>query len=114
MFKRNRNKFGNKKSIQDGVKFDSKKELRVWNMLVAREKQGEISNLERQIPYTFSVDGNLMRYLPSKRPLKYVADFRYIEDSKTVVGDAKGLLTTEYKIKKALMFWINGIEIKEF
>src|SRR6478736_7621259 len=113
MFKRKRSKYNNRKVEQDGMKFDSLKELHVWNVLCARQADGEISNLERQVSYRFEVCGNLIRYLPSKRPLTYIADYRYVEDGKYVVDDAKGLLTQEYKIKKALMFWVNGIEIKE-
>ena len=47
------------------------------------------------------------------RECSYVADFVYIEDGKEVVEDSKGKKTREYQIKKKLMLWRYGIEIKE-
>lgn len=50
-----------------------------------------------------------------QRRCEYVADFVYgkTADGKTVVEDVKGFPTPEYRIKKKLMLWVYGIEIKE-
>lgn len=48
-----------------------------------------------------------------ERACEYVADFVYIENGKTVVEDAKGVKTPEYRIKRKLMLERYGIKIKE-
>jgi hypothetical protein len=49
-----------------------------------------------------------------ERPVKYVADFVYTtEDGLQVVEDTKGVRTKEYIIKRKLMLWQYGIQIKE-
>lgn len=49
-----------------------------------------------------------------ERACSYVADFVYTtRDGKLVVEDAKGFRTEAYKLKKKLMLWRYGIDIKE-
>ena len=45
--------------------------------------------------------------------MTYAADFVYTEDGQTVVEDAKGVRTKEYIIKRKLMLYIHGIQVKE-
>ena len=45
--------------------------------------------------------------------VKYVADFVYKENGKTIVEDTKGFKTKDYIIKRKLMLWVHGIKIKE-
>jgi len=48
------------------------------------------------------------------RPITYIADFVYIENDQTVVEDCKGVLTTEYKLKKKLFQYVHyPLTIKE-
>ena len=61
------------------------------------------------IPAQRDEDGELI-----ERACRYRADFAYtLRDGREVVEDVKGVRTPEYKIKKKLMLWIHGIEIKE-
>lgn len=96
----------------NGIRFASEKEAaRYWDLLVL-QRVGKISDLRIQVPYELvpaqRIEGKVV-----ERPVKYVADFVYTEDGKTVVEDAKGMRTKEYIIKRKLMLWIHGIRIKE-
>ena len=50
-----------------------------------------------------------------QRAANYVADFTYLQNGEMVIEDAKSPATkTEvYKLKKKLVRWLYGIEIKE-
>lgn len=98
-------KFNAVKVKTDEGTFDSKMEYRRWNALCLLEKAGEISDLQRQIPYSLDVNGLHI--------CKYIADFIYIQDGKQVVEDSKGYRTPDYKIKRSLMKAIHGIDILE-
>lgn len=120
-------KYGNTKTVIDGIEFDSKKEADRYCELMFLQRAGVISNLELQkefelIPAQYE---NVSReeYINSKgkktkgkcieRAVKYKADFVYTENGKTVVEDTKGMKTKEYIIKRKLMLYIHGIRIKE-
>lgn len=119
-------KYHSKKTVIDGITFDSRKEAERYSELKLLERCGAISNLELQKVYElipaqyeyyerYGKNGN--RIKDGKRCIErscvYKADFVYIENGKTVVEDAKGFKTEEYKIKKKLMLYIHGIKIKE-
>lgn len=105
-------KYRNKKVIHDGIKFDSKKEAIRYSQLKMFEKAGLISNLQLQKEFVLipaqKIDGKVV-----ERACKYKADFVYIEDGKMVVEDTKGFKTPEYIIKRKLMLFVHGIQIKE-
>lgn len=91
------NKYHNKKTEHNGRTFDSKREaLRAWE-LEQLQKIGEISDLEYQVvfPLLDPVKGK-------HRGVKYIADFVYIENGKTIVEDSKGYRTALYKLKKKM------------
>ena len=105
-------KYGNRKTTIDGETFDSLHEAHRFCELKYMQRAGLISDLQRQVPFEL---------LPSQRrngkvverPVKYVADFTYTENGETVVEDAKGLRTKEYVLKRKLMLWQYGIQIRE-
>lgn len=107
-----KNKFNAKKAVAlNGTVCASQKERDRYNALLMREKAGEISDLKFQVVYEL---------IPSQRTSKgvlrkcsYVADFVYTENGMEIVEDTKGKKTREYQIKKKLMFFRYGIEIKE-
>ena len=46
--------------------------------------------------------------------MKYIADFVYYDrDGNLVVEDAKGFRTDLFRLKKKMMMYFKGIEIKE-
>lgn len=110
-----RSKFGNVRT--NG--FASKREYRTYLTLKALESAMEISDLKTQVRFPLKVNGELVT--------TYIADFTFYEpverrdrrgqlkevNMRGVVADAKGYRTPEYKLKKALMKAIHGIEIRE-
>jgi hypothetical protein len=102
------NKYGNKRVVVDGIRFDSKREAARWQELKLLERAGEIKGLERQVEY------ELIPKQPGERAVKYIADFRYIDhDGKTVVEDTKGVKTPVYILKRKLLLWVHGIRVVE-
>lgn len=106
-------KYGNEKVADRGQTFDSKAEHRRFIFLEAMQKAGEISDLRCQvefelIPATPKPGGG------KERPTKYRADFVYLDRAgATIVEDVKGAVTPEFRIKRKLMLWRHGIEVKE-
>lgn len=99
------NKYSNKKTVVGSVKLDSKLEARIWVNLQWREKSGEITDLQRQVSYELNPGGTFS--------YKYRADFVYKENGVTIVTDAKGYRTAEYRKKKKLMKKVHGIDVLE-
>lgn len=108
-WQKKKSKYGNKKTIVDGIKFASKKEAARYQELKLLEKQKLISDLELQKVYELKVNG--------EKICSYVADFVYLKKMEgywePVFEDCKGFKTPEYKLKKKLMKAIYGIEILE-
>lgn len=109
-----RSKYGNTKVEVNGVKYDSKKEAKKAEELERQERLGLISNLERQKKFvlqpSFKFAGHTIR------EIAYVADFVYMENGTQVVMDVKSPITRAnpvYKIKKKMMMYVHGIEVKE-
>lgn len=104
-------KYRAKKTVVDGIEFDSAKEAKRYTKLREMQEAGMIQGLCLQVPYeilpSFECDG--VKY----RGMKYIADFVYHRDGKVVVEDCKGFKTSEYKMKKKLMAYLNHINIEE-
>ena len=102
-------KYGNRKTELDGMVFDSRKEAHRWAELKLMERGRLISGLERQVP--FEIIPKTDKY----RAVKYVADFVYTDErtGEKVVEDCKGVKTDVYMLKKKLLYWKYGINIKE-
>lgn len=104
-------KYHAKKTVVDGIEFDSAKEAKRYQKLRALEVACKIQGLQLQVSFellpSFECEG--VKY----RGMKYIADFVYYRNGKQVVEDCKGFKTTEYKIKKKLMAYINHINIEE-
>lgn len=103
-----RRKYGNKITVVDGLRFDSKHEAACWRKLVERERTGEIRGLRRQVRFALTVNGEAV--------CTYVADYVFEEDGMRVVADAKSEITRKdpaYVIKKKLMAAIHSITIRE-
>lgn len=98
-------KYRNKKTVIDGITFDSRREASRYGVLKIMQAAGLISGLRLQVPYVITVNG--------EKICKYVADFVYQENGREVVEDVKGVRTREYILKRKLMFAVFGIEIKE-
>jgi len=71
------------------------------------ERGGVISDLKEQQSF------ELVPKQQGERAINYVADFTYIENGQLVVEDVKGMRTALYILKRKLMKFIHGIEVKE-
>ena len=120
----NRSKYGNKKVVQDGITFDSKKEAKRFQELSLLEKAGAIQGLQMQVKFVLipaqrepDIIGKRGGRKPGKlleKECAYIADFVYRDASGSlVVEDTKGFRTADYKIKRKLMLWVHGIRIQE-
>lgn len=123
-----KSKYGSRKVTVDGVTYDSMKEYRRFKELSLLERAGTIQNLQRQVKYVlipaqreycddiYTRGRNKGCFKPGKlieRECSYIADFVYIQNGEIVVEDTKGFRTKDYIIKRKLMLWNYGIQIKE-
>ncbi len=122
-------KYKNKKVVIDGMTFDSTKEGRFYLLLKEKEKNGEVSNLRRQVPYELipEVWEDEIKHLKTKdkivkkcvqRATHYLADFVYTDSvtGEDVVIDVKSDYTrrlSDYRLKKKMMRALKGISIIE-
>ena len=113
-----RPKYLNRKTVVDGVTFDSRAEARRWHELLLLQGQGEIADLRRQVSFEL-VRGVRFPGAPRATPaLRYIADFQYrvVGTDEIVVEDVKSAISKQlpaYRIKRHLMFALFGIVIKE-
>lgn len=99
-------KYNAKKTVVDGIEFDSLREADRYCELKLLEKANEIRNLELQ-PRFLLQDKFKDKMGTTHRKIEYVADFLYIDnDGKAIVEDVKGVLTDVYKIKKKMFLKI--------
>lgn len=94
------NKYRNKKVIVEDYGFDSIQESRRYKELKLLLKAGQISNLELQ-PH-FLLQDSFKKNGKTYRKIEYIADFKYIEEGKTIVEDVKGMQTDVFKLKRKL------------
>ena len=120
-----RPKYGNNKIKNAFGTYDSELEWSRFIFLSNRQKEGEISDLRRQVEYLLipAQYGTEIRHLKTKdkevkvlleRPCSYIADFVYERNGKTIVEDCKGaktIITETAKIKKKLLLWVHGIAV---
>lgn len=100
------NKFHAKKTVVDGIEFDSKMESQYYVEVVKPGyESGEITKFELQKPYElqpgFEHDGKKVK------PIVYVADF-YLEykDGTSVVIDTKGCADNTALLKRKMFYYV--------
>lgn len=103
-------KYHNRKTIVDGITFDSKAEAERYKELKRLELIGVIKGLELQKTYRLC-KGRWENGKPFS--ISYKADFVYTLDGDVIVEDVKGYRTEAYQLKKKLMRAVYGIEITE-
>lgn len=107
-------KFHNRKTIVDGIKFDSMLEAQRYTELRLMQRTGLIKDLILQPEYELqpSFEKNGKKY----RRIVYKADFSYIrvKDGKIIVEDTKGFKTDVYSLKlKMFEYHYPDLTIKE-
>ena len=98
------NKYNNKKTIVDGIKFDSEMERHYYIYLKQLKEIGEVADFILQPTYLlqegFNLNGKRIR------AITYKADFKVIyKDGHEEVIDVKGKLTEEFKIKRKMLLY---------
>ena len=98
------NKYKNKKTMVDGIKFDSEMESHYYIYLKQLKEKGEVVDFVLQPTYLlqegFDLNGKRIR------PITYKADFKVIyKDGHEEVIDVKGKLTEEFKIKRKMLLY---------
>lgn len=115
-------KFKNKKTVVNGIEFDSKKEANRYKELIQMVEAGCIHNLRLQECYELIPKAALNtprlgkngRMAYCERAVVYRADFSYKNhNGQEIVEDVKGVKTPEYIIKRKLMKYRYDIEVKE-
>lgn len=111
-----RNKYKASKVTVLGREFDSKKEADRFLILCGKLNRGEIAGLRGQVEYEL-IPAQKKSNGKTERGVKYIADFVYQKDGKTVVEDVKGYRDGAayriFAIKRKLMLQRYGIEIQE-
>ena len=107
--------------------FDSKSEYERWQELVKMEKLGYISKLKRQVPFLLLPQQTkvIRKQLKTKvketlkvveREMVYTCDFTYYDkDGNYIVEEFKGskyCIDDSIRIKKKLLYYVHGIELK--
>jgi hypothetical protein len=100
-------KYGNRKTVMDGITFASAKEARRYSELKLLERTGWIADLKVQPRFPITVCGI--------KVCTYVADFQYrdLGVDALIVEDVKGFRTPEYKLKAKLFRAVHGFPVTE-
>lgn len=112
-------KYNSRKTVVNGITFDSKKEACRYQELLLLEQAGAIRDLKLQPEFTIQ-EAFITLQGERVRAIKYRADFSYCRRVKEgadtrwerVVEDVKGVRTKEYQIKKKLLLG-KGIRVVE-
>ncbi len=102
--KKKQPKYKNTKVIFDGIKFDSKLELKRYKQLLLSVNRGAIKDLELQPKFLLSDTLKVIKNGKKETYCKnsYIADFAYKKHGLYIVEDVKGVETTVYKFKRKL------------
>ena len=102
---------GTKRTVVEGIKFDSKREAKRFSELRQLQRAGIIRDLKLQVPFPLhGKDGPILT--PTGRQMRYKADFQYFDVRLNcmVTEDAKGWATDVSKMKLAIMA-AQGVEV---
>ena len=129
-YKKSKNKYHAKKVVVNGKEFDSQKEAKRYGELCLLQRAGIISDLQCQVSFELipTQYETVTEYTPKthkekqvqkviEKSCKYIADFVYERDGKTVVEDVKGYRDGQayqlFVLKRKLMLWVHGIRVEE-
>lgn len=94
-------KYNARKTVRNGIEFDSKAEAEYYVYLQEKLNTGEILSVKLQPRFelmsAFEKDGK--KY----RAIEYVADFEIVHpNGKVEIVDVKGMMTPDFRIKRKL------------
>lgn len=95
-------KYGNKKTVINGLTFDSKKEANYYLYLLSEQQADRVTMFLRQVPIELTAG------------VKYIVDFVVFRADGSVEWiDVKGMRTDMYKLKKRQVEELYPFEITE-
>lgn len=105
------NKYKNKKDTRIVGKqmfsFDSRKEAKRFDELLLLQKTGRIENLSVQPEFLLC---DTVRHQGVTYPkVKYIADFKYFQNGKTIIEDIKSIATSKDKAYRVKIKWFLSI-----
>lgn len=102
-----KSKYGNRKTVLDGIVFHSRREAERYLVLKAMERDGLVSGLQLQQRIPLVVNG--------VKVTTWVADFTYFDTAsgRTEYEDVKGYRTDSYRIKAKLFEALYGQPVRE-
>ncbi|MBX4920975.1 DUF1064 domain-containing protein [Rhizobium bangladeshense] len=101
------NKFGARRTVFDGITFDSKREAEVYRDLKLLERAGRISGFERQRKFELIVNGEIIGSAK--------IDFAFIDhdqDGRFRCVDVKGVVTREFKRTQKIIKAAYNIDVE--
>lgn len=112
-------KYNSRKTVVNGIPFDSQKEACRFGELLLLLKTGKIKDLKLQPEFTLQ-EAFKTPQGETVRAIKYRADFSYLRPVREgvdtrwerVVEDVKGYRTKDYEIKRKLML-DRGVKVVE-
>lgn len=106
-------KYNNKKTIMDGITFDSQHEASYYRQLTLLQRAGVIKQFELQPVY--ELQPGYKRGKKKIQPITYKADFLVTySDGRQEIIDCKGMRTPTYILKKKMFeYKYPELEIKE-
>jgi len=110
-------KYRNQKQKTKQGDFDSKKEHSRYGELLLLEREGIITDLQKQVKFeVIPRQRDKMTGKVTERAAHYYADYVYMHGGKLVVEDTKSPITRmepAYVLKRKLMLLVHGVKIVE-
>lgn len=108
------NKYHSKPQVENGIRFDSKREAARYQELMGLLKAGVIKDLKLQHTFVLQ-DGYTTPDGERIRAIEYRADFTYRDKGELVVEDVKSPATKTpvYEIKRKMLMERYGLKIME-
>ena len=99
-------KYNSRKTVVDGITFDSKAEARRYMELKLLERAGQIKGLKLQPRYL--LQESYKKNGKTVRKIEYIADFEYVDvrTQRVVIEDVKGVKTPVYRLKKKIFEYV--------
>lgn len=106
-------KYGNRKTVVDGVTFDSKREAEYWHQLCLQQRAGLIFDLRRQVTFELAPGVKFAGAKRAQPALRLIVDFVYrTRAGQQVLEDVKGVVTAAFTIKRHLLKAVHGLEVR--
>jgi hypothetical protein len=95
-------KYGNRKTVVDGITFDSKLEADYYCQLKILKRTGHVTDFTLQPRFTLQ-EAYVNRFTKKKvKKIEYVADFFVCYPNHQEIVDCKGIRTAVYILKKKI------------